>query len=180
MEGKYMSVAKLIIAMRIAQPETIFLVKAGKFYNYFESDTVILNYLFDYKINKNELKDCGKKPVLSGGFPITNLEKVTQELYNKKINYFVLDNQNSYEVVDKKLWSNNRYEEFYNKGTFKIKNVKKLETFYSYLNESKMYPEFSDEIDKLMKIFLEDFNGIKEKYSNGIDKINQTNETITN
>lgn len=54
--------------------------KAGVFYNCYGKDAIIINYLFGYKIIKNN--QCG--------FPINTLIKVINKLEEKKINYQII------------------------------------------------------------------------------------------
>jgi len=91
----------------------IIIQKQGIFYNVYGIDTYIINYLFDYQINKTNNK-------LKVGFP--NIDKVTDELNRLKINYIVVNE------IKKKFKNNNYYKyniyniKRINKIIFKLKN----------------------------------------------------------
>lgn len=58
----------------------VVLRKSGTFYHVFDEDSYILYYLFGYKIKDSKV-----------GFPISSLDKVTNELNKLKINYNVIN-----------------------------------------------------------------------------------------
>jgi hypothetical protein len=86
---------------------TIELYKSGIFYNAYNEDAVILNYFFNYKVSV-------KKSV---GFPQTKLDKVTDELDKRRINYIVYDNN---EIVKKNLFSRSFYNKYLTLGLNKF------------------------------------------------------------
>ena len=58
----------------------LLIFKNGTFYNAYKDDAIILNYLFGYKILKDN----------KAGFPENSFTKVINELENKKIDYKLL------------------------------------------------------------------------------------------
>ena len=80
--------------------DCLIIFKNGKFYNCYKDDAIIISYLFDYKIVKND--KCG--------FPESILNKVIMELDSKKIDYQIIskdsnplgkryDNLNNYHKI---------------------------------------------------------------------------------
>lgn len=80
--------------------DTLIMIKNGRFYNAYKDDAIILNYLFGYKVLKDQ----------KAGFPETVLNKVINTLEDKKINYQIItkdynpkikkyDNLNNYKKV---------------------------------------------------------------------------------
>lgn len=63
--------------------EYVLMFKIGSFYVMFDSDAVIMNYLFKYKLNsfKNSVK-CG--------FPLGSIDKIKNILNLRSINYVII------------------------------------------------------------------------------------------
>lgn len=80
--------------------DAIVLIKSGSFYVTFDVDAVILNYLFSYQINNSKV-----------GFPLKNIERVTDELNIKRINYVVWSDD---EHVDVNIDEQNKYSIYFN------------------------------------------------------------------
>lgn len=91
--------------------------KVGGFYHVFDGDSYILNYLFNYKIVGNRV-----------GFPINSINKVTNILENKKINY---------ELDGKKInfKKKNNYEKYLEKGKVKYHFNRDIEKIYNKLDK---------------------------------------------
>ena len=109
------------------------------FYNCYGKDAIIINYLFGYKIIKNN--QCG--------FPINTLNKVINKLEEKKINYQIITKdanpiiknykkRNNYNYILSKAID---YIDFKNKVEWlkiqidQIQDVEKLERFYNKLKD---------------------------------------------
>ena len=67
--------------------EEILLLKVGSFYVTFDLDAITMNYLFSYQINNEKL-----------GFPVTALAKVTTNLRDKNISFYILEGEEVEEV----------------------------------------------------------------------------------
>ena len=104
--------------------------KVGLFYNAFDNDALIINYLLDYKIINGR---CG--------FPINAIDKVLNLLDEKKINYKV-DND------DIKQYKDNKYSLYLSKA------LNKNNIYESLLNIQKKIEMLDEEkvTDLLVKI----------------------------
>ena len=71
----------------------IFIKGSGKFYNLYNDDALIINYLLNYKIIKNNT--CG--------FPECALNKVINEIEKVKISYVVQEMGN---IIEEKIIKN--------------------------------------------------------------------------
>ena len=105
-------------------PNSIIIQKQGIFYIVYDTDTYIINYLFDYKIKSSNNR-------LKVGFP--DINKVIEKLDNLQINYITND------II--KTFENNNYSNYdvelitrINKIISKLKNnipnekiIKKIE-----------------------------------------------------
>lgn len=91
--------------------------KVVGFYHVFDGDSYILNYLFNYKIVGNRV-----------GFPINSINKFTNILENKKINY---------ELDGKKInfKKKNNYEKYLEKGKVKYHFNRDIEKIYNKLDK---------------------------------------------
>ena len=88
---------------RVKYMNYIIIIKYGNFYETFDKDALIINKLFDYKINK--LKNTFKV-----GFPISSINNIISKLDNCSINYVVIDNEN---IVNNKVFGNNHYSDYF-------------------------------------------------------------------
>lgn len=66
---------------KVHQDEVV-LFKVGSFYVTFSKDAIVLNYLFSYQINNSKL-----------GFPISAFEKVTTNLKEKNISFYIFEEE---------------------------------------------------------------------------------------
>lgn len=69
---------------------------SGKFYNVYKDDAYILNYLFGYKVLDKR----------KSGFPDSSINKVKNELENKKISYQIIYDDKEPEVKNYKNLNN--------------------------------------------------------------------------
>lgn len=97
----------------------IILFKQGNFYLSMNDDALILNNLFNYKVNV--ISDFIKV-----GFPLKTIDKVIPLLEEKNVNFIIVDK----EIVEKKKYSNNNYFNFLNKDSnyeFIINRINKID-----------------------------------------------------
>jgi len=73
----------------------LILKKNGKFYNSYNDDAIILNYLLHYKLVGNRI-----------GFPTSSLNKVKLCLESKKISYKIIENE-----AEEEFNNGNKYDE---------------------------------------------------------------------
>ena len=66
---------------KVHQDEVV-LFKVGSFYVTFSKDAIVLNYLFSYQLNNSKL-----------GFPISAFEKVTTNLKEKNISFYIFEEE---------------------------------------------------------------------------------------
>ena len=88
--------------LKLEYKEYVILFKSGNFYLCFDEDATIMNYIFHYKIT--ELKNNIKV-----GFPISLLDKNSDILSNKRINYIVIENK---QIVNSKKFELNNYNQY--------------------------------------------------------------------
>lgn len=125
---------------KIKYKEYVVLIKSGIFYDVLNDDIGIMYSLFHYKIN------CSGDNYIVG-FPEKNLVKVTDMLKQNKINYIVLDKDNSeYKIVDKFKTNKNKY------NNYKIDLVRlnyltsRIEKIYEKLNSMMI----NSDIEKIL------------------------------
>lgn len=136
-----MGIINMIETIKIIHKEDIVLVKVGTFYTAYGKDAYIINYLFNYKLNKTQ-------DVYSSAFPISSLGKVTAILENNKINYIVVDKRNNYDVEQQSNNKNlNNYNKFLKLAKEKVNKNKRIEQIIEYLKEDE---EIIEEVEKLI------------------------------
>ncbi len=127
--------------IKVIHKEDVVLVKVGTFYTAYGKDAYIINYLFNYKLNKTQ-------DVYTSAFPISSLAKVTAILEQNKINYIVLDRRNNYDVeqqVDNK--NLNKYHKFLELSKVKVRKNKRIEEILECLKDDE---ELIEEVEKLI------------------------------
>lgn len=136
-----MGTLNMIETIKVIHKEDIVLVKVGTFYTAYGKDAYIINYLFNYKLNKTQ-------DVYTSAFPIPSLAKVTAILEQNKINYIVLDRRNNYDVEQEMDNKNlNRYNKFLELAKIKVRKSKRIEQILEYLNEDE---ELIEEVEKVI------------------------------
>ena len=136
-----MGIINMIETIKLIHKEDIVLVKVGTFYTAYGKDAYIINYLFNYKLNKTQ-------DVYSSAFPISSLGKVTAILENNKINYIVVDKRNNYDVEQQSNNKNlNNYNKFLKLAKEKVNKNKRIEQIIEYLKEDE---EIIEEVEKLI------------------------------
>lgn len=88
--------------LKLDYKECVVLFKSGSFYICFDEDAVVLNNIFNYKIN--ELKNNIKV-----GFPVSLIDKNIDILSSKKINYVIIDNK---QIINSKEFKLNNYNKY--------------------------------------------------------------------
>ncbi len=121
--------------------KNIILRKIGSFYQVFDDDAYIINYLFSYKINNYK---CG--------FPISAIEKVKNELNNKKINYVIKEEQE----IKMDFKKENKYNSYLKKSLENYNINLKIQEVINSLKE--LEPE---KIKKILKSIEEQINNYK-------------------
>lgn len=124
-----MKIVENVRRIKEIHPETIVLIRVGKFYNVYLKDACILSYICDYRINRvGEYYTCG--------FPISAINKVLRCIELKKISYIVVNKSCNYEVEEKEDYKNeNKYKEYYEIASKKIKIINRINAVKSFLNE---------------------------------------------
>lgn len=136
-----MGTLNMIETIKVIHKEDIVLVKVGTFYTAYGKDAYIINYLFNYKLNKTQ-------DVYTSAFPIPSLAKVTAILEQNKINYIVLDRRNNYDVEQEMDNKNlNKYNKFLELAKIKVRKSKRIEQILEYLNEDE---ELIEEVEKVI------------------------------
>lgn len=138
-----LTIIKIIKTIKSIHPESIALVKVGKFYNVYGRDSYILSYLFGYKLKEVE-------NVSTCGFPVESINKIMAKLENKKINYLLLDRRNNYEVDGR---SDN----------------KNLNTYIKTYEKAKEYMNAKNRVNKINDYLLHNLNN--KKLINQIEKV---------
>ena len=80
----------------------VILFEIGVFYEVIGYDSLIINHLFNYKLNKlsNTFK-CG--------FPLSKISDICNELSNNSINYIMVKSDN---IIDKQEFDTNNYNNY--------------------------------------------------------------------
>lgn len=144
-EEFYMSVITVIKTIKVIHPESVALVKIGKFYNVYGRDSYILSYLFGYKLKETE-------GVSTCGFPIESVNKIMAKLENKKINYLLLDRRNNYEVDETSENKNlNTYLKTYEKAKEYINAKNRVNNIYDYLLHNLNNKKLINQIEKAIE-----------------------------
>ncbi|MGN0974193.1 MAG: hypothetical protein ACI4OT_05560, partial [Bacilli bacterium] len=98
--------------LKLEYKDYVILFQSGNFCISFDEDAIVLNELFNFKIN--ELKNNIKV-----GFPLHSLDKYINSLNDYNINYLVIFNK---EIITKKTFDNNSYNN-YSKSVFDIISI---------------------------------------------------------
>lgn len=108
-------------------------IKVGHFYQTFDEDAIILNYLFDYKI-------IGKRV----GFPTLSFSNVIEKLQQFRINY--------YSFEQSQLFDDNQYRLALEKGREILELKEKVENIFKYLNDNIERKYIRRVIDKIEEV----------------------------
>ena len=144
-----MNIENTIRLMKKVHPDSVVLIKIGKFYYAYRKDACILSCLFDYKIKNDKYKSCG--------FPVTSLNKVMVELENQKISYLLVDRRDNYEVThEEDFKKENRYNEVYESSLLDLALKNKIDKLNRYLLDNIENKEVMDRLKKLEEMLYEE------------------------
>lgn len=136
-----MGIINMIETIKLIHKEDIVLVKVGTFYTAYGKDAYILNYLFNYKLNKTQ-------DIYSSAFPISSLSKVSAIFEKNKINYIVVDRRNNYDVEQQSDNKNlNNYNKFLERAKEKVNYTRRIEQVIEFLQENK---EVIEDVEKII------------------------------
>lgn len=129
--------------------EYLILYKIGNFYNVIGVDIYIMKYIFDYKIIINN-------SIEKIGFPMSNLNKVMDELNKLKINYLTIDKEEGIAKVNyKKRFKDNNYNKYYINSKSYCDKKDKINIFIDLLNQKINDPNFDSIIKSLEEVLNE-------------------------
>ena len=129
--------------LKLEYKEYIILFKSGNFYVSFDEDAIILNKIFNFKIN--ELKNNIKV-----GFPINSLEKYIKNLGHLNINFLIISNK---EIVSKISFDENNYNKYEQSvfNTISINNkLRNICEFIKSISDIEIKREIIDKIDNIL------------------------------
>lgn len=112
--------------------DCLIFIKSGNFYEVFDNDSLILNDIFYYKVKR--IKDT-----IKSGFPISKFDYIVKLIGN--INYVVIENGN---IVDKKIFKDNKYNNYTFDINSIIVNSIKIERITKILNEKLLDKNISN------------------------------------
>lgn len=113
--------------------DCLILIKVGHFYQTFDDDGIILNYLFDYKI-------IGKRV----GFPVSAFSKVMQKLEQERVSYCSEEKS--------QLFDDNHYQLVLEQGREILELKEKVEKISMYLNDNIERKYIRRIIDKIEEV----------------------------
>lgn len=119
---------------------TVIIMKYGNFYRCFYNNALIMNYIFNYKINETRI-----------GFPISIINNVINTLDELNIGYLIYNKEND---IKYNIHKDNNYEVYLEKAIEKN-------------NRDNMIKELNDNIIYLLNKDISNYNKIKE-YINGL------------
>ena len=130
----------LYLNLKAKYPNHLVFIKVGIFYITFDNDSTILNYLYDYKINKDKV-----------GFPIKLINKMTISLDNMHLNYFIYNSE--IEFLDNNFNDNN-YLDLLSKSKKNVYDNKMIDYLIErikdiILESPSNYSKIKDLIDEL-------------------------------
>lgn len=124
----------------------LLIFKSGNSYILFDEDAIIINKIFEYKINdlKNNIKV---------GFPINSLDKCLDKLETLNINFLIVDNK---AIIKKQNYEVNNFSN-YIESVFEyisINNkVKVINDFIKSMNDNNKKIELVHKIEKIIKMY---------------------------
>lgn len=110
-------------------PDYFLLIKVGKFYEVYFSDTKLIHMIMGYKIRKTA------SDIPQVGFPSTSLAKVMKELIKRKVNYMILEKDETYKITEKKRFQKNQYQEITQQFSKEYQTRERIERIYHNLLE---------------------------------------------
>ena len=76
---------------KLEYKEYVIIIKSGNFYTCLDSDAIVMNQIFNYKI----VETTNQKKI---GFPLNSINKVKVILEEKQVNYIIVEE----EIIEKK------------------------------------------------------------------------------
>lgn len=140
-----MAIITIVKTIKSIHPDSVILVKVGKFYNIYGKDSYIMSYLFGYKLKEIE-------GVYTCGFPVESINKIMAKLENKKVNYLMVDRRNNYDVdgeLDNK--NLNTYYKTYEKAKEYINAKNRVNNIYEYLLKNLNNKKVIMQIEKVIE-----------------------------
>lgn len=132
--------------LKLEYKEYLILFKSGNFYLSFAEDAIIMNKVFNYKIN--DLKSNIKV-----GFPVNSLNKCLEKLKNLNINFLIIDNN---EIIKKQNNDINNFSNYLG-GVFEyisINNkIKVINEFIKSMNDNNKKIELIHKIEETIKMY---------------------------
>lgn len=139
-----MAIITIVKTIKSIHPDSVVLVKVGKFYNVYGRDSYIISYLFGYKLKEIE-------NVSTCGFPVESINKVMAKLENKKINYLMVDRRNNYDVDEESDNKNlNTYNKIYEKAKEYVNAKNRVNKIYQYLLHNLNDKKLIGEVEKVV------------------------------
>lgn len=137
---KYLKSKNLYFNLKDKYPDYLVLIKVGVFYITFDKDATILNYLYNYQINKDKV-----------GFPIKLIDKIITSLDNMRLNYFIYDNETEYLENN---FNDNNYLDLLSKSKKKVYDNKMIDYLIERIKDIVVenpsnYSRIKDFIDEL-------------------------------
>lgn len=137
---KYLKSKNLYFNLKDKYPDYLVLIKVGVFYITFDKDATILNYLYNYQINKDKV-----------GFPIKLIDKIITSLDNMRLNYFIYDNETEYLENN---FNGNNYLDLLSKSKKKVYDNKMIDYLIERIKDIVVenpsnYSRIKDFIDEL-------------------------------
>lgn len=119
--------------------KSIILRRTGSFYQVFDDDALIINYLFDYKIINHK---CG--------FPVKTIDRVINTLEEKSINYII---KNEEEIV-RDFKKKNNYNKYLEKSKIKYNINYRINVILEKINKMN-----TEELEKILTLIEDNING---------------------
>lgn len=125
--------------------EYIVMLKYGNFYEILGNDALIMNKIFNYKLNK--LSNTFKV-----GFPVSSLDNIINKLNDYFINYIVIDKS---EITKRKDFDSNNYDKYtFDENTLKY-NLILVNEITKYLNDNLQDESITIKLEKIKEIINE-------------------------
>ena len=131
--------------LKLEYKEYIILIKSGSFYCGFDEDAIVLNKIFNYKVNQ-------LKKNLKVGFPVSLIEKNTNILKRQKINYIVVEDE---KIVKREKFKFNNYSK-YIENVFDIVSMNaRINYIYESLKSMSDKKSIKDKLNRIEEIIHE-------------------------
>lgn len=124
--------------LRNEYKEHLIIIKSGSFYHTYDSDALIINKLFNYKVINNR-----------ASFPVGSLDKVKLKLEQESISFLVKD-----DVLKEISFNDNKYNNIKKEV---IKNKLEEEKYNNLLNKVSFLIKESDEYYEEIRRFIDKF-----------------------